>query len=149
MSLDSFLDRLETYDRAPSDVQPHIYARGEEPYPVTYGGCPEDRSLKDSGQREEFPSGMVRDIRTGKGRFDLISPYADRRLARHMEKGCAKYGERNWEKGCDIGRFLDSCKRHLGQWEMGETDEDHLAAAYWNLHCIVHFDEIEYGEKSE
>ena len=148
--MSSFIDRLEAYDRAPSDVQPRVgYVPDDGEPRLTYGGCPEDRSIKDSGQREEFPSGMVRDIRTGKGRYDLISPYALRRMARVMEKGCSKYGERNWEQGAPADRFLDSCLRHLGQWQMGLHDEDHLGQAFWNLHCIVHFDEIEYGEKPE
>ena len=30
--------------------------------------------IHDSGTREEFPSGMVRDRREGKGRYDLLSP---------------------------------------------------------------------------
>jgi hypothetical protein len=105
-----------------------------------------EKPLKDSGEREQFPSGMVRDVRRGKGRYDLISPYTMRRLAKIMEKGCEKYGERNWEQGAPADRFLDSCLRHLGQWQMGMHDEDHLGQALWNLHCIVHFDEIEYGQ---
>lgn len=51
--------------------------------------------LKDSGEREKFDSGMVRDQRTGKGRFDLISPIALRRLAVIYEKGAIKYESRN------------------------------------------------------
>ena len=31
--------------------------------------------LKDSGQRQRFDTGAVRDIPTGKGRFDLITPF--------------------------------------------------------------------------
>ena len=38
--------------------------------------------LKDSGKREEFPTGSRRDQRAGKGRFDLIPTMALRRLAR-------------------------------------------------------------------
>ena len=102
---------------------------------------PEVATLKDSGQREHFPSGMVRDTRRGKGRYDLVSPYALRALAMIMEDGCEKYGERNWEQGCDQLRFFDSCLRHLMQWRMGMTDERHLRHAFWNLHCMVHFDE--------
>jgi hypothetical protein len=145
---------LDAYDRQPSDVQPWRDGRmqGEgastswSPRSTTYIPDDGEPALKDSGQREHFPSGMVRDIRTGKGRYDLISPYAKRRLAKIMEKGCAKYGERNWEQGAPADRFLDSCLRHLAQWQMGMTDEDHLGQAFWNLHCIVHFDEIEYGQ---
>ena len=38
-------------------------------------------STKDSGARREFTTGSRRDSRRGKGRFDLISPIAIRRLA--------------------------------------------------------------------
>ena len=32
--------------------------------------------VKDSGKRESFSTGAVRDIRAGKGRYDLVSPVA-------------------------------------------------------------------------
>lgn len=138
---------LDAYDRVPSDVErPWRDGRMQGEGASIYIPDDGEPALKDSGQREHFPSGMVRDIRTGKGRYDLISPYTMRRLARIMEKGCEKYGERNWEQGAPADRFLDSCLRHLGQWQMGMHDEDHLGQALWNLHCIVHFDEIEYGQ---
>jgi hypothetical protein len=98
--------------------------------------------LKDSGKREKFDSGMVRDQRSGKGRFDLISPIALRRLAVIYEKGATKYEPRNWEKGAPMGRFLDSALRHLNQYKEGYRDEDHIAQACWNLFCILHFSEI-------
>ncbi len=99
--------------------------------------------IHDSGKREEFPSGMVRDSREGKGRYDLISPFALRRLAGVYERGAAvKYDERNWEKGAPYCRFLDSALRHIEQYLARETDEDHLAQAAWNLLCIMHFEEL-------
>src|SRR4030042_1914883 len=98
-------------------------------------------TLKDSGQRESFDSGMVRDTREGKGRFDLISPIALRRLAVIYEKGAIKYEPRNWEKGAPFSRFMDSALRHLNQYKEGRRDEDHLAQAAWNIFCMIHFDE--------
>jgi hypothetical protein len=53
--------------------------------------------VKDSGKRQEFSTGARRDISTGKGRFDLLPPYAITRLAQHFENGSLKYGDRNWE----------------------------------------------------
>ena len=97
--------------------------------------------LKDSGQREEFDSGMVRDTQKGKGRFDLISPFALLRLARIYEKGSEKYDDRNWEKGAKFGRFLSSALRHIFQYMMGYKDEDHLAQAAWNLFAIMHLEQ--------
>lgn len=96
----------------------------------------------DSGRREHFRSGMVRDVREGKGRFDLISPFAIKRLAQVYERGAAKYDDRNWEKGAPYCRFLDSALRHINQYLSRETDEDHLAQAAWNLLAIMHFEEV-------
>jgi hypothetical protein len=96
---------------------------------------------KDSGKREEMPTGSVRDSREGKGRFDLISPFALRRLAGVYERGSVKYADRNWEKGQKFSRCLDSALRHLNCFAMGWTDEDHVAQALWNLAAILHFQE--------
>ena len=96
---------------------------------------------KDSSQRESFPSGMVRDTREGKGRYDLITPYGLRRLAQVYERGAAKYSDRNWEQGAPFGRFLDSALRHIEQYIMRCGDEDHLAQAAWNLFAIMHFED--------
>lgn len=95
-------------------------------------------AVKDSGVRENFSTGSVRDTREGKGRFDLISPIALERLAKHYENGAKKYGDRNWEKGQSLSRYADSALRHMNKVMLGLQDEDHLAAAVWNLMCIMH-----------
>lgn len=95
---------------------------------------------KDSGKRETFPSGMVRDTRTGKGRYDLITPYGLKRLADVYERGAVKYSDRNWEQGAPFGRFLDSAMRHIQQYIMRDADEDHLAQATWNLMAVMHLE---------
>lgn len=83
--------------------------------------------------REEFPTGSKRDTREGKGRFDLIPPFALRRLAAVYEKGAKKYGEDNWQKGQPLARFMDSTMRHTVAVMEGQTDEDHAFQAIWNL----------------
>jgi len=102
----------------------------------------EKYTTKDSGSREECFTGAVRDVREGKGRFDLISPWAEARLAGVYERGAAKYGDRNWEKGLNISRFIDSAKRHINQYLKGMTDEDHLAQAAWNIVGAIHVEEM-------
>ena len=102
---------------------------------------PEFTEVKDSGEREDFDTGSVRDSRAGKGRYDLLSPWAMRRLARHTENGAAKYGDRNWELGQPMSRNTDSAIRHIFNFLEGERSEDHLAAAVWNLMAIMHFEE--------
>lgn len=98
---------------------------------------------KDSGERQEFESGMVRDTQEGKARFDLLLPegipYSMQfitRLGALMERGAKKYGERNWEKAdsdAEFERARASALRHMIQWAAGETDEDHAAAVVFNL----------------
>ncbi|MFA5991954.1 MAG: dATP/dGTP diphosphohydrolase domain-containing protein [Candidatus Doudnabacteria bacterium] len=96
-----------------------------------------DYNIKDSGQRQDFETGAKRDIETGKGRYDLIPFELLRQQAIHCEKGAMKYGLRNWEKGIPLSRFLSSSMRHLSQAIDGQEDEDHIAAASWNLACYT------------
>lgn len=70
--------------------------------------------------------------------FHLLSPEAITRWAKRCEIGHIKYGNgRNWEKGMPVSQFLDSAFRHLTQWLEGDDTEDHLAAAIWNIACII------------
>lgn len=104
-----------------------------------------DYVTKDSGQRAEYESGMVRDTQAGKPRFDLIEPkgwpYEDQlvtRWAMLMARGAEKYNDRNWELGEgqeELDRAMASAERHLKQWKHGKTDEDHAAAVCFNLNA--------------
>lgn len=101
---------------------------------------------KDSGDREEFDSGMVRDTNGGKPRFDLLIPkgipYEDlylTRIARLYERGAVKYAPRNWEKADsqeELDRAKESAFRHFMQWYAGEADEDHAAAVFFNVNEV-------------
>lgn len=98
--------------------------------------------IDDGGQRISYgDSAAIREPATGKGRYDLISPFATRRLAEWYELGSQKYADRNWEKGMPFSRYIDSAKRHIDKFMMGMEDEDHLAAAAWNLFSIMHHQE--------
>jgi len=98
--------------------------------------------VKDSGARQSFSTGAVRDIQTGKGRYDLIPAIPLRRLARHYENGSAKYGDWNWSKGMPVSRFLNSAIRHLFNYAEGDRSEDHLSAAVFNIFSIEHEEEV-------
>ena len=89
--------------------------------------------IKDSGHRREFPTGAVRDMAEGKGRYDLLPWEAIHELALHCEQGALKYGERNCEKGIPISSLIDSAFRHLSKYMQGADDEPHLRAALWNI----------------
>lgn len=95
-------------------------------------------ATKDSGERRAFATGSQRDAATNKGRFDLLSPMVTRRDAGLMERGAVKYDARNWEKGQPLSVFLDCAMRHMQKHLMGYRDEDHLAAARWNIGGMMH-----------
>lgn len=89
--------------------------------------------IKDSGDRTEFSTGAVRDMHEGKGRMDLLPWYGIIEVSKHCEEGALKYGEHNVDKGLPLHSLCDSGMRHLAKFIAGETDEDHLRAACWNL----------------
>ena len=97
-----------------------------------------DRSLKDSGERQDFGTGAVRDTQTGKGRYDLIPPAAIFAVARVFEEGAIKYKARNYEAGIPLSRFIDSALRHLFKHLEGHRDEAHMAQAAWNILAYIH-----------
>ncbi len=95
---------------------------------------------KDSGDREEFPTGMKRDTSRGKVEWALVMPLGSggmfQRWAELMTRGAEKYDKRNWELAEteeEYQRFKESAFRHFMQWYLGETDEDHAAAVYFNI----------------
>lgn len=106
-----------------------------------------NNKIDDGGERISYGEGnAIREPATGKGRYDLISPFAMRRLALWYELGASKYADRNWEKGMPFSRYINSAKRHIDKYIMGMEDEDHLAAAVWNLCAIMHHEELSQVE---
>jgi hypothetical protein len=98
--------------------------------------------IADSGQRQSFVTGSQRDKRDGKGRYDLLPMFALEQLALHFEQGAKKYGERNWEKGQPLSRFVDSALRHIAKYMQGSRAENHIIAAAWNALCFVETREL-------
>jgi hypothetical protein len=69
----------------------------------------------------------------GKGDMLSLPMMALLRLSRHYEEGAKKYGRFNYLKGIPLSSFLDSAERHLAKYIAGWDDEDHLAAAAFNI----------------
>jgi len=69
---------------------------------------------------------------------DMFSSHNDMivRLSKHLEAGAKKYSPRNWEKGMPIEEYINSLIRHLTS--IGREDEDHLAAATFNIMALIH-----------
>ena len=109
--------------------------------------------VKDSGERQEFASGMVRDVTGGKMRPDLVKDGPMfLRWVRLLTKGAVKYAARNWMKAAgqeEHDRFLESAARHFEIWytwrmygvNIEDMDnptrepltEDHAAAVLFNI----------------
>ncbi len=93
--------------------------------------------VKDSGQREQFESGMVRDTEENKIDYLLtLSGPMFERWAIHLGRGAKKYSRDNWMKAAgpsEYERFRRSAFRHFIQWLRGDRDEDHAAAVIFNL----------------
>lgn len=98
--------------------------------------------VKDSGERQHFAGGMVRDTAEGKIDFTraLDGPMFER-WAAHLTRAESKYpdiapGVPNWTLAAgaeEYQRFRKSALRHFVQWLRGDTDEDHAAAVFFNI----------------
>lgn len=93
--------------------------------------------VKDSGRRQQFKSGMVRDTHEGKLLYSLaLDGPMFLRWVTHLTKGAIKYAVRNWMQADgaeELERFRESALRHFLQWYWGEDDEDHGAAVFFNI----------------
>ena len=98
--------------------------------------------MHDSGERETFETGAVRDTAEGKPQPHLISPFAIERLGAWLAVGAEKYGPRNWERGISSERHCASLCRHLMKYQQGCKNEDHLAAVFCNVMFLIHNEEM-------
>lgn len=101
--------------------------------------------VKDSGKREEFEGGMLRDMTDDKIDWELVAngPML-KRYAEHLTKGAKKYpdpepGKANWMRAVGLKEKIHARKsafRHFMLWWMGAKDEDHAAAVIFNLNVF-------------
>lgn len=98
----------------------------------------------DSGARHsemrEFASGAVKSSAEGKLQFSLIPTRALCRVALRYTEGADQYGDWNWYRGIPFTVLYDSALRHLLLWRLGRQDEDHLAAAVFNILALMQFE---------
>lgn len=72
-------------------------------------------------------------------RFDLLFSNTDflKRMSATYGEGAAKYGDDNWRNGMPEKSLFNHCLAHLVQHLEGDTTEDHLAHATWNLITLM------------
>lgn len=103
------------------------------------------KGIHDSGLRQVFSSGAMRDPSTGKIKWSriLFGPMA-RRWAQHLTTAEAKYpdaapGVPNFtlvETKEELLRYKESALRHFMSWYFDESDEDHASAVYFNINGV-------------
>ena len=107
-----------------------------------------EENINDGGERTSYgENAAIREPDDGKGRPDLISPWALTRLAKWYELGSRKYADRNWERGMNFSRYTASLFRHLIAWMKKDKSEAHLAAIAWNAFAMMHHQEL--GEDTQ
>ena len=90
-------------------------------------------TIPDSGAKRTFETGAQRDCDRLKPSLSLIPPEALRRMGERYTEGARKYGRNNWREGMPLSAFADSALRHILAASEGDTTEDHLGAALWNV----------------
>ncbi len=102
-----------------------------------------DENLRD------FGNGATRSKDADGERYDLISPFAMKAVAKVMSEGALTHGAGNWRMGIPIDQTLNHLERHLQMWKMerwsGEKigPDDHVAKVIWGAMAIAHY--IEAG----
>lgn len=97
--------------------------------------------VRDSGERQGFDTGAVRDSQEGKPRYGLVPVEPLRRLAMHYTNGANKYEDNNWKLGIPMSRTWESLERHVQAFKEGDKVEDHLAAIAWNAFALMWYEE--------
>lgn len=69
----------------------------------------------------------------GKVQLSLVDPLFIEEVAKVMELGARKYGKDNWLKGQPYMQVLDSMKRHIAEFEHGESRDKESG-----LHPLAH-----------
>lgn len=72
----------------------------------------------------------------------MLSPIAMRRWANAYEDGL-KYGKYNYLKGMPADDMFDHILTHISQFLLGDSSEDHLGHAMWNIGTLIHYSETQ------
>ena len=143
------------------DIEPHednIFCRPESTMVTVVKGDSQPLTEKavPVEKEKEAPDGKLRDFGTGATRsrdadgerYDLISPFALRRVAVIMAEGAGTHGPANWEKGVPLDATLNHLERHLQLWKMEQKTgkkidhDDHMAKVIWGAMAICHYEEV-------
>ena len=126
-------DDYPTYDSAIVETNV-VLAKDNPDSSVKLPREKQDQLIEEVNRR--FKTGAQRDTGCNKLRHSLIPHKALDRVAKRYLDGAEKYGENNW-KGMPLSVYYDSAMRHMQAWWAGDENEDHAAAAVWNMLCAM------------
>ena len=119
------------------------FSTADEPYIETHNAKIE--GIHDSGKRQVFSSGAMRDPSEGKIKWSRITfgPMM-RRWAQHLTNAEAKYPDPiprvpNFsliKTREEYLRYKESAMRHFMSWFNEEQDEDHASAVFFNINGV-------------
>ena len=76
---------------------------------------------------------------SGQGRFDLMPPGTERRVAQIFERDALQFGPRDWESGTvPLSEFLNIARHALTRLHEGDKSEDWPARTVWAMLCLMH-----------
>lgn len=127
------------YELKDDKTAPHLTPYLADEQPPAVETTETSKSQQTSDDVHKFDTGAVRGTDANGTRFDLISPHVLQALAETYAEGAKKYGDDNWLKGIPSKDLMNHALRHINLWQLGDTSEDHLAHAMWNLGAIIHF----------
>jgi len=152
---------LNIIDEVKGGIEPHednIFCRPESDMETVVKGehqtlaekaVPvEKERVAPDGKLREFGTGATRSKDADGERYDLISPFALRRVAIIMAEGAVTHGPANWEKGIPLDATLNHLERHLQLWKMEQKTgkkidpDDHMAKVIWGAMAICHYEEV-------
>lgn len=91
----------------------------------------------------QFATGAQRSSMTAGGSvpadYSQFSHVAARLHAETQAEGNGKYGYGNWQKGIPVSNLLSHALAHIYAMMNGDTSENHLGHAIWNLDKAAHF----------
>ncbi|MDE1813916.1 MAG: hypothetical protein KGH87_09120 [Thaumarchaeota archaeon] len=141
-NLECYLEKIEEAKVPEVKIKVSQYGQAVPYTPEAVPDFVSGFQIKDSGERKEFASGMVRDTGNGKVRYNrVLSGPMFKRWAEHLHKGAVKYpdvapGVANWTLASgeeELQRAKESALGHMIDWLDGKTDEDHAAAVFFNI----------------
>lgn len=138
--LDSIIDscsQLDGWDRLDPVERGHFAVTILEQIRMATSGLPVLEEVKP--EVETYSTGAKRGTDHSDCYLHLIPFEALEAYGRAFAEGAKKYGLHNWLKGFPFSGLMNHAQHHLWKYTQGDTSEDHLGHALWNIGAMIYF----------